>query len=314
MTEVQTQDVLADVLSNMQMATLVYGRMELGAPWRLQFPDKEAAHLHVVGRGSARLLVKGQPEVQLQAGDVALVPHRGQHVLSDGKGAPLQRLECGSLEHTRSPMVLRAGGHGAQTTMVAAAFIFSTARRSPLFEHLPPLVHVSAHGAGAPPHLAPLVQMMVAETGAPNAGSSVMVKRLADLLLVQVLRALMANTSCQQHGMRGLTDPHVGRALSLIHERWAHPWTVESLASTVGLSRSGFAARFSQLVGEPPLEYVARWRMMKAAELLRHGSFSVGEVADRVGYRSEPAFNRAFKRWEGRSPGAYRKLHAARPR
>ncbi len=133
--------------------------------------------------------------------------------------------------------------------------------------------------------------------------------RLADILLVQALRAHIAGTQCQEHGLRALGIRRLARPSRSLHERPAEPWTVESLATAVALSRSGFAARFSALVGEPPLEYLARWRMTKAAQLLRESQLPLSEVAEHVGYQSEASFNRAFKRWGGSAPGAYRREH-----
>ncbi len=135
--------------------------------------------------------------------------------------------------------------------------------------------------------------------------------RLADILLVQAIRAYIARTDCKEHGLRALADPYIGKALGLIHEQPAEPWTVEGLAAAVAMSRSGFAARFTALVGEPPLEYLARWRMTKAAQFLRESNLSMIEVAGHVGYQSEASFNRAFKRWEGVAPGAYRRHRRA---
>ena len=140
------------------------------------------------------------------------------------------------------------------------------------------------------------------------------VSRLVDVLFVQALRTFIMNGSCKESGLRALGDPRIGKALQLVHERPAEPWTVEGLARAIGLSRSAFAARFSELVGEPPLEYVSRWRMTKAAELLRESDLSVLEVAERAGYGSEAAFGRAFKRHEGTAPARYRRQQAhARP-
>jgi transcriptional regulator GlxA family with amidase domain len=131
--------------------------------------------------------------------------------------------------------------------------------------------------------------------------------RLADVLLVQTVRAFIAGTACSKHGLRALSDRPIGAALAAIHDSPAEPWTVERLAARAALSRSGFAARFTALVGEPPLAYLARWRMVKAAQLLRDTDLVMIEVAERVGYRSEASFNKAFKRLEGIPPGGYRR-------
>jgi transcriptional regulator GlxA family with amidase domain len=140
----------------------------------------------------------------------------------------------------------------------------------------------------------------------------VVVSRLVDVLFVQALRTFIMSGSCKQGGLRALADAQIGKSLQLVHEKPAEPWTVDGLARAVGLSRSAFAARFTDLVGEPPLEYVSRWRMTKAAELLRESDLSVLDVAERSGYSSEAAFNRAFKRHGGTAPARYRRQANAR--
>jgi transcriptional regulator GlxA family with amidase domain len=130
------------------------------------------------------------------------------------------------------------------------------------------------------------------------------------VLFVHALRTAIDGNPCSGEGLRGLADPPIARALALMHDRPQEAWTVERLASGVGLSRSGFAARFRATVGEPPLEYLGGWRMTKAAQLLRESDHSTSEVAARVGYQSDAAFNRAFKRREGKGPGAYRRAHS----
>jgi AraC-like DNA-binding protein len=308
----QATDVLADVLDTMRLTTLMYGRFELSAPWGLQLPDSEAAHIFVVARGGAWLEVEGAPEpLSLSAGDLVLLPHGGAKTLRDTQASPLHILGTGECPRGRTGEPVRLGGNGARTTLVVGAFQFGVAPRTQLFERLPRAIHVAADDAEAASSLASTVQMFISESAARSPGASVVVSRLADILMVQAIRAYIARTDCKEHGLRALADPHIGKALGLIHERIAESWTVEGLAAAVALSRSGFAARFTALVGEPPLEYLARWRMTKAARFLRESDLSMSEVAGQVGYQSEASFNRAFKRWGGIAPGAYRRERRA---
>jgi AraC-like DNA-binding protein len=310
-------DILADLLSSLRLRTLVYGRVELRAPWGLRFPDQpDAASLYVIARGGAQLEMersgsRGPQTGLLAAGDVALLPEGGPHVLRDGEGSPVHVLGEGACRRS-SPLAarsIRLGGTGAPTTLVAGSFQVGAARRTFLLQSLPPLIHISAADPQASPWLASTVQLLIAESAAQSPGGTVVVSRLLDVLLIQILRTFVSTPS-GEHRLCALADPQVGRALQLIHARPAEPWTVEGLASAVGQSRSGFAARFAELVGEPPLEYVARWRMTKAADLLRLSDLPLREVAERVGYHSEAAFNRAFKRREGTAPATYRRQRA----
>ncbi len=304
-------DVLADVLDTMRLATLMYGRFELYAPWGVQFPGgSPGAHMVVIARGSARLEVEGiEGAIVLSAGDLALLPHGGGHTLRDAEGSPPHILGQGECKRARGVGPIRLGGDGARTTLVAGSFQLGAAPRTLLFEGLPRVIHVTADDPATSPSLASTVQLLIAESASTRPGATVVMSRLADILLVQALRVHIAASQCKEHGLCALADPQIGKALSLIHERPAEPWTVESLASAVALSRSGFAARFSALVGEPPLEYLAGWRMTKAAQFLRESELPLIEVAAAIGYQSEASFNRAFKRWGGSAPGAYRRAH-----
>jgi len=306
----QAGDVLADVLDTMRLSTLIHGRFEVCAPWGIQFPASSGAQIVVIARGSARLEVEGvEGAVALSAGDLALLPHGGGHTLRDEAGSPLHLLGRGECQRSRGLGPIRLGGNGARTTLVSIAFRFGAAPSTQLFARLPHLIHIVADDPGTTPSLAATAQLLVAESASSSPGATVIMSRLADILLVQALRAHIASDKCAEHGLRALVDPQIGKALSMLHERPAEAWTVESLATAVGLSRSGFAARFSALVGEPPLEYLARWRMIKAAQLLRESELALNAVAEAVGYHSEAAFNRAFKRWGGSAPGAYRREH-----
>jgi AraC-like DNA-binding protein len=313
-------DILADLLGSLRLSTIIYGRLELGAPWGLRFPrHPDAACLYVVGRGAARLEIDPPTDTPdapvaptvLNAGDVALLPNPGSHTLRDGEGSPLHVLGEGQCRGSSAAQPICLGGNGPRTMLVAGAFRFGSAMRTPLFETLPPIIHISASDPEASPWLSATVQLIIAESASPSPGATVIISRLVDVLLVQALRSFIARKPCQEHGLRALADPQIGRALQLIHAQPAHPFTVEGLASAVGLSRSGFAARFSDLVRLAPLEYIARWRMTRAAELLRETDLPMMAVAERVGYGSEAAFNRAFKRWQGAAPATFRRQQQA---
>jgi AraC-like DNA-binding protein len=306
----QGSDVLADVLDTMRLSTVMYGRFELCAPWGIRFCERPVAHIVLLARGSARLEVEGiEGAVTLSAGDLALLPHGGEHTLRDGEGSPLHTLGQGECKRARGVGPIRLGGDGERTTLVAGSFRLGSAPRTLLFERLPRLVHIAADAPGMAPSLASAAQLLIAESASSSPGATVVMSRLADILLVHALRAHIATGQCREHGLCALADPQIRKALSLIHERPADPWTVESLASAVALSRSGFAARFTALVGKPPLEYLAGWRMTKAAQLLRESEMPLSELAPATGYQNEASFNRAFKRWAGSAPGTYRREH-----
>lgn len=301
-------DVLADLLDTLRLATIVYGRFELGRPWGIQLPHDDVVHLVAVGRGGAYLQPDGlDPPVVLSAGEMALLPHGGPHTLRDAPGSRADVLGPAECQRIRTAQAVCLGGDGARTTLVISAFRLRPAHRALSLRGLSRCIHVTADEPTASRWLVPTVQMLIAESTSGEPGAAIILNRLADILLIQAIRTFIARTDCGKHWLRALTDPRIGKALALIHERPEAPWTVEALAAAVTLSRSGFAARFSALVGAAPLEYLTRWRMTIAANLLRESDLAMIEVARRSGYQSEAAFNRAFKRVEGVAPGLYRR-------
>ncbi|MCP3167822.1 AraC family transcriptional regulator [Myxococcus qinghaiensis] len=300
--------MVSDVLETLRFKTLLFGRFELGAPWALRLPRKANASFYVVARGGLRLQVEGLVEpVFVSAGDVVLLPRAPAHVLDDGTRKvprdfiPQQQLRASS------GTAARLGGPGAATTLITGCFQFGVDPTHPLLRAFPSIIHLSTQESGRTPLLAATVQLLSAETAAPGPGSALVLGRLADVLLVQALRAQSLLARAGEAGWRALADPTVGNALALMHEQPGTPWTVERLASAVGLSRSGFAARFHSLVGETPLNYLSNWRMTRSARWLHESDDSLEAIAERAGYKSAPAFSKAFKRRWGVGPGAYRR-------
>jgi AraC-like DNA-binding protein len=298
-------DVLADVLETMRLRNLIYGRLALGAPWGIRFPDDPSiARFYVVARGAGLLEMPDKPVIVISAGDVVLLPKGGAHILRDTPQSPVLDLglkQC--RRHAATGEARRLGGDGPETIVVAGAFEFPGGTDTRLLEDLPALIHLKGTDPASASWLPAIVHLLTAESLARSPGGSIVVSRLADILFVHALRSEQSAVC----GLRGLQDPHVNTALRLIHGRPADDWTVERLARAAGLSRSAFAALFSDLVGEPPLQYLTRWRMKKAAQELREQNAGIAEVAAHVGYLSEASFNKAFKRWEGTTPAAYRR-------
>ncbi|MBK7586430.1 MAG: AraC family transcriptional regulator [Myxococcales bacterium] len=303
-------DVLTDVLQTVRVSSVCYGRVELGAPWGVQVEKAEAASFHVLLRGNAWLEVDGRAEpVALASGDLFALPHGHAHTLRDSPDTVARPLsEVVTVGGACTGGVLKVGGNGAAATLVCGAFQFEDRRHNPLLNVLPPLVLIRGEEGRAVHWLEPTLQFMACEAASGRPGAETVVSRLADILFIQIVRGFLASTPESQRGwLRALTEPQIGAALGLIHQDPREPWTVATLASKVGMSRSTFAGRFAELVGEPPLHYVTRWRMQRAASLLRDGKSTLADIADRVGYESEAAFSKAFKRWVGAAPGAYRR-------
>jgi AraC-like DNA-binding protein len=302
-------DPLGEALHFLRMNGAFYCRSELTAPWGLTMPRMPGyLWFHVVTSGRFWLEANGDGARWIQLGDLALVPHGEGHVLRSEPGAPAP----GILDLERELVsdryeILRHGDGGAPTGLICGAVRFEHPAARNLIEILPSTIHIEASSSPRLEWMQSALRLMAAEAGELRPGGEAVITRLGDILVIQAIRAWMETDRVAQTGWLGaLQDPQIGQAISLIHRDPARDWTVASLADELAMSRSAFAARFTELVGEPAMRYVARWRMNVAVAALKDEGATVAELADRLGYRSEAAFSRAFKRVIGVSPSAVR--------
>lgn len=317
-------DVLSDVLSAVRLTGAVFFDVEAFSPWVSRTPQAEtfrravmpgAEHViafHVVMAGSCWAeLPDVMPPMRLEAGDFVVMPMGDDHVLSS---APGMRGEADLGMYRRPadrcqpvPFVINEGGGPGHNHFVCGYFGCDIRPFNPLLDALPRMFHASVSPA-TQDWLLRLVRAAAVESARGTAGGEAMLARLAELMFVEVLRKYIDRLPDNARGWcSGVRDPQVGAALLAMHARPAGPWTVDTLAREVGMSRSGFAERFAAFVGVPPMQYLARWRLQVAANLLTGRRMSIAEAAAEVGYESEAAFNRAFKRFVGLPPGAWRK-------
>jgi AraC-like DNA-binding protein len=302
-------DPLGEALHFLRMNGAFYCRSELTAPWGLTLmPMAGYVWFHVVTSGRV-WLEAGEADARLIGpGDLALVPHGEGHVLRSEPGAPAP----GILDLEREIVsdryeILRHGGGGAPTTLICGAVRFDHPAAGSLVASLPEIIHVGGGGAADSEWLQSALRLMAVEARELRPGGEAVITRLGDILVIQAIRSWIATDPAARTGWLGaLQDPQIGRAIAMIHRDPARAWTLAALADEVAMSRSAFAARFTELVGEPAMGYVARWRMHLALDALREQGATVAELASRLGYRSEAAFARAFKRVIGIPPGAAR--------
>ncbi|MBL0939495.1 MAG: AraC family transcriptional regulator [Gemmatimonadaceae bacterium] len=316
--------MVSEILASAHLTTSMYGRMDLGAPWRIGLPASGTLSFYVVARGGGWVQVAGTipegphgpaqpyPPVALSAGDILLLPRGQAHWLVDHPSTKTAPLE---LDHQACPRPWIGdhavfGGDGPVTSLVIGHFRFGgSAAGNPLLGTFPAILHIPASAAVPGSPLAGIMPLILGESAAPGPGSNIVLARLADLLLIHALRYWIANAGAHTCGLHAVVNPNIGRALRLIHARPAESWTVDSLAQSVDMSRSAFSALFTRLVGEPPLMYVTRWRMTQAALRLEASEESVATVAEHVGYANPVAFAKAFTRVQGVGPGAWRRQH-----
>jgi AraC-like DNA-binding protein len=309
-------DPLGEALHFLRMSGIFYSRSEFTAPWALAMPPMRGfLMLHVVTSGQCWLEVEGIPNRLLQTGDLALVPRgEGHQIASEPgkKGANLFKIPRDQVSERYE--ILRLGGGGAPTTVVCGVFQFDQPAAFHLATLLPRMILVASENSHNTEWIQSTLRMMASEAKELRPGGETVITRLADILVIHTIRSWIAQDPTAQTGWLGaLQDKQIGRVISLVHRDPARGWTLESLAGEVAMSRSAFAARFTELVGEPAMHYVTRCKMHTALAWLREQNFSVSEVSYRLGYESEAAFSRAFKRYVGVPPGVARKNRETTP-
>jgi AraC-like DNA-binding protein len=306
-------DPLGEALHFLRMSGVLYCHSECTAPWGVALPQLAGClMLHVVTSGHCWLEAEGTEPRRLQPGDLALVPHGQGHRLVHEPGAAVVKLFDAPLERLNERYeTLRIDGGGSTTSMVCGVVRFDHLTAHHLITVLPRVLVVEASGSAQSEWMHSTLRLLALEARQMRPGAQAVVSRLADILLIQAIRAWIEQEPAAQGGWLGaLKDRQIGRALALVHRDPARNWALGSLAAEVGLSRSAFAARFTQLVGLPPMQYLGRWRMHVAMARLQEHDDGLAELAGRVGYQSEAAFSRAFKRHMGVAPGAIQKTVA----
>jgi len=306
-------DPLALVLLDLRLTGTFFCRSEFAAPWSLQIAEREFASFHFCAARDCWLRVGDAAElVHLAAGDLALVPGGARQVIASSprrSGTPIAAFTARPL--TDSVSTLRVAGRAEPWIVICGGVRLEGFVAALLEALLPRVLVLRAADTGS---LAPRVlAAMHDEATAGRPGSATILTRLADVLVLHAIRDWLERGDRPSGWVAALRDPQIGRTIAELHRRPERAWTVEQLARIAGLSRSRFSERFSRLSGTAPMQYVTRMQMHRARELLRSERVTIGELAARFGYDSEPAFARAFKRNVGESPGAVR-ASAARGR
>jgi AraC-like DNA-binding protein len=318
-------DALSDVLRVVRLKGGVFLNAEFTAPWcifsqigpeacgaLLEGSDHLVIYHYVVEGRLAAQIPNGKP-VEIEAGEVVIFPHNHDHLL--GSHLDLPPVPASDVVRA-SPggglRVMHHGGGGEQTRVVCGFLGCDRLDGNPLATALPPVLRFDTRQGSAAAWIKSSLEFAAEEIAARRAGSETVLAKLSELLFVESLRCYVEGLSEEQTGwLAGLKDPFVSRALSLLHGRLAQEWTVDDLGREVGLSRSALADRFTRLIGEPPMRYLARWRIQVAAHQLRINDMPLARIAEHVGYESEAAFSRAFKRNFGVPPAAWRRNVAA---
>ena len=304
------------MLRGIRLRSSIYFCPQFRQPWGISVA-RNCAVFHIVTQGSCWLQVKGLPTpAHLATGDFVVVTRGTEHTMRDSQSTPAVNFFELVKNHSgnkNSPFLL--GGRGLVTSLVCGGMVFENVAIDPLLAILPPLLRIKAGGNGAHQWLGLTTQYVLWELDNGGAGAAEVVTRLAEILFIQAVRSYFdENAETTSSGwLAAARDLQVGRALKLLHERPQKRWTVSSLAAQLAISRSALAARFTKLVGEPPLKYLTRLRLNTAAVRLRSTNDKLGAVAFEVGYESVAAFVKSFKRQTGMTPGQFRQMRQPNP-
>jgi len=321
-------DAFSEILSGVKLNGAVFFNAEFSAPWGFSVPPSKqmsiastlapgTAHFllyHLVVDGSAVVEMADGQALDLKSGDIVIFPNGDAHDMSS-KGAkrPFPNYGISDKIVARDLSPLHAGGGGETSRFVCGYMICDPHISRPILSGLPPVFKVNIRTDRSGQWLESSILHLVEEAISGRVGSEAMLAKLSEVLFVDTLRRYVAGLPEQQRGwLTGARDPIVGKSLGLMHRRIAHPWTIASLADEVGISRSALVERFTRYLSQPPMAYLTRWRLQLAARSLERTSRGVAEIAGDVGYESEAAFNRAFKREFGQPPGRYRSDHKER--
>jgi len=321
-------DVLSEVLKVVKLQGALFYNAEFSSPWSIRAASSQGLvryfapgtdnviiyHLLTEGRACVRL--NDGTCVNLKAGDIVMLPHGDPHIMENGPPTPTVDESDQLGEVLAQGLKLWRLGGGGEVTKFVCGYMACDPRLSQVFlSGLPPLFKVSIRNDASGRWLENSIRFSVDEAGHYLAGGEAVRAKLSEVLFVETLRAYISNLSAEQSGwLAGARDAEVGRALAMMHRNPAHPWTIAALAKEAGVSRSVLAERFRYFLNEPPMAYLTRWRLQLGAQMLSSTSHSVAQIAAEVGYESEAAFNRAFKREFGAPPARFRNQSRVTPK
>jgi AraC-like DNA-binding protein len=318
-------DVLSEVLKTVRLEGALFFNAEFSAPWCLSssgstgmapYLSPDTGHLimyHFLTEGGAYARLPNGRRIQLSAGDIVVFPKGNAHFLGNGSPEkPVDSIKTFSKHLTEGLKVARFGG-GGEITRFVCGYLACDPRLSEIFlAGLPPIFRVPISNEPSGEWLERSIRFSVDDMSGSHAGSGLVLAKLSEVLFVETLRRYIRTMPAEQTGwLAGARDPTIGQALAVLHKEPAEPWTISILARRVGLSRTRFAERFRHFLGESPMAYLAQWRLKLGAELLQSTGDSVADVAAAVGYGSESAFNRAFKRMFDCPPAQFRRKRNA---
>ncbi|OKS85382.1 AraC family transcriptional regulator [Mucilaginibacter polytrichastri] len=303
-------DALSTVLEATRLKGVVYSKFPLAAPWGLDIVQDQNSQFWRLVSGSC---VIGSPDgriIELKEGDLVFIPNGSAHWIAD-KSTSLRMPSPEFVKARRAGTAVFNSG-GAVTNLIAGHFEFDYQPLHPFLKDLPPIIHIRQYSTKNQLLVKQITQLMLEELNNEKPGSNVMLKCLSEIMFINIIRAYLEQAAPDSGFLSALNDPRISKALKLMQDTPQNNWTLESLASEIGMSRSVFFNQFKKLVHETPLSYLTNWRIRQAQKLLITNSSNISQIAANVGYQSEAAFNRIFKSKTGQTPAVYRRSMLAR--
>ena len=288
-----SMDVLSDILKKIRLSSAVYFKSDFSSPWGMDIPKGPFAQFHIVTRGQCVLKTKSKA-IQLFTGDIVVFPLGTSHWLADSESSDRQNGKDVVQSIINGDSLF--SGEKISTTLVCGHFEFDKDIDHPFVQELPEIIHISDAEKRELSWLERITGLIIQEADSEQSGSNIIVDKLGEVLFIHVLRAYILKNRSQKGFLAALQDERMRRVLKSIHDCPDREWQLDTLAQVAGMSRTSFSNHFKNMMGETPLNYITQWRMLLAKELLKESNQSVGEIATKVGYQSEAAFNRVFKK------------------
>ncbi len=302
-TNYDTMDILSDILSKVKLSSVVYFKSNFSEPWGMEIPKGPFAQFHIVTKGQCVLRAKDK-SIQLFAGDIVVFPLGTSHWLANNEKSKRHQGQ-NVVESILSGKPLFEG-ELLSATLICGHFEFDRNLDHPFIKELPSIIHINDTDLKQFSWLKNITDLIIEEAGKEQSGSGIIVNKLGEILFVHTLRAFIEKNKSKTGFIAAIQDERISKVIKEIHYSVQKNWSLDKLAQIAGMSRTSFANRFKSLTRETPFNYITQWRVLMAKELLEESSLSVGEIAEQVGYQSEAAFNRVFKKKVSQTPLKFR--------
>jgi AraC-like DNA-binding protein len=298
-------DALSKVLETIKFKGIVYNKREFSAPWGLEMSQDEVSQFWRLLKGTCFLQVPGEPLLEMKEGDMVFVPHGSSHWIADHPGS--NRVPSIVYRKARDSGIPMFSGDGETSVLIGGHFEFDTRPAHPFLRDLPKTIHITHFNSEVRSWLQHTANLIGEEVSCERPGGKIILGRLAEVAFVHLIRAYLEKADHATGFLLALKDERISKALQLMQDFPEREWTLDSLSSGAGMSRSLFCLEFKKMVGETPLSYLTNWRIVRAKEILSASKDNISGVAMEVGYRSEAAFNRVFKKLTGQTPANFRR-------